>query len=142
MSVYLLAIPVFVETAQQPKQLIRQWSRVFHHGHIKGPIIAIITGLIYGTAAWVKHSSGEPWRVFATAGLVTVSIVPYTLTVMRSINSTLFRVEAQMYNGAAPTQTEAERLVKRWGTLNAVRALIPLTGGVLGLLGTTKVLVF
>lgn len=142
MSVWLLAIPVFVETTHQPKQLIQQWSRIYHHGHIKGPMIATVTGATFAFAAWAKGAAGQPWRVFATAGLVTVSIVPYTLTVMRNINNTLFFVEYETRKGRDPSWAEAVQLVNRWGKLNAIRALIPLTGGVLGLLGLCNILVF
>ncbi|KAL2131430.1 hypothetical protein VTI74DRAFT_5120 [Chaetomium olivicolor] len=142
MSVFLITIPVLVETTKQPGKLVNQWRRVYLSGHVKGPAIATTTGLIYAYAAWSKHAAGEPWRVFAAAGLTTVSIVPYTLIFMQRTNNTLFRADDMASKGHEPPLAEAERLVKRWGVLNAIRALIPLAGGVIGLLGTCGLLVF
>ena len=80
--------------------------------------------------------------MFAVAGATTVSIVPYTLTFMQGTNSALFRADDLAVKGTEPAWSEAERLVLRWGRLNAIRALIPLAGGVVGLLGACGILVF
>ncbi|KAK6069033.1 hypothetical protein SCUP515_09238 [Seiridium cupressi] len=141
MSVFMLTIPVFLETGNQPGKLIQQWSRVFHHGHIKGPSIAILTGAVYAYAAWSKAAAGQPWRVFALAGATTVAIVPYTWTVMQGTNNRLFLTESQVRKGVDPSWADAERLVTRWGKLNAIRAFIPLAGCVIGLMGTCKMLI-
>ncbi len=142
MSVFLITIPVLVETTRQPGKLVNYWRKVYLSGHVRGPAIAATTGLIYAFAAWRKHTAGEPWRVFAVAGATTVSIVPYTLTFMQGTNSALFRADDLAVKGTEPAWSEAERLVLRWGRLNAIRALIPLAGGVVGLLGACGILVF
>lgn len=142
MSVFLITIPVLVETTTQPGKLVNQWRRVYLSGHIKGPAIAATTGLVYAYAAWSKYAAGEAWRIFAVAGLTTVSIVPYTLTFMQGTNNALFRADDLAAKGTEPARADAERLVRRWGKLNAIRALIPLAGGVLGLLGACKIVVF
>lgn len=142
MNLFLLTIPVLLETTQQTQQLLHQWTRVFYSGHRKGPGISIATGLIYGYAAWSKHAAGSPWRVFAVAGATTVSMIPYTWIVMQSTNNALFRAEARTKAEQAQSWTEAESLVKTWNRLNAVRALFPLAGAILGILGTVKLVVF
>ncbi len=142
MSVFMITIPVMIETTRQPGKLVNHWRRIYLSGHIRGPAIAATTGLIYACAAWSKYAAGEPWRVFAAAGLATVCIVPFTLTFMQGTNNALFRADDLASKGTEPAWADAERLVRRWGRLNAIRALIPLTGGVIGLLGACKLLVF
>ncbi len=142
MSVFLITIPVLIDTTKEPARLVNHWRRVYLSGHVKGPAIAATTGLIHGYAAWNKHAAGEPWRVFALAGLTTVCIVPFTLTFMQSTNNALFRADDLAIKGTEPALAEAQRLVIRWGRLNAIRALIPLAGGVLGMLGACGILVF
>lgn len=142
MNLFLLTIPVLLETTQQTSQLLHQWSRVFYSGHRKGPAISIATGLIYSLAAWNKHAAGNPWRIFALAGATTVSMVPYTWIFMQSTNNALFRAEARTKSEQEQSWKEAESLVKAWNRYNAVRALFPLTGAILGLLGTCKLMSF
>jgi noranthrone monooxygenase len=142
MNLFLLTIPVLLETTHQTSQILHQWSCVFYSGHRKGPAISIATGMIYGLAAWSKHAAGSPWRVFALAGVMTVSMVPYTWIFMQSTNNALFRAEARSKSGNEGTWGEAERLVTAWNRLNAVRALFPLTGAILGMLGTCKLVLF
>lgn len=142
MNLFLLTIPVLLETTQQTHQLLHQWSRVYYSGHRKGPAISITTGLIYAYAAWSKYAAGSPWLVFAVAGATTVSMVPYTWIVMQSTNDALFRAEARTKSEQVQSWAEAESLVKAWNRFNAVRSLFPLAGAILGILGTVKLVVF
>jgi noranthrone monooxygenase len=141
MSAFLLTIPVLLETTNQPEKLVHQWRRMYLNAHRRSPAIAVTTGLMYGYAAWSKHAAGEPWCVFAAAALTTVGIVPYTLTFMQSINDALFRADHLAAKGTGLALGEVQRMLIRWGQLSAVRALIPLAGGVMGLLGTCGILV-
>ncbi|KAL6237515.1 hypothetical protein BDW75DRAFT_249002 [Aspergillus navahoensis] len=142
MSVYLLAVPSLFETTRSPDQLVCHWSRIYLNGHIKGPIICLSTTALYGMAAVTKYSAGEDWAVFAAAGAVTISMVPFTLTVMAPTNNALFRLEGDVKKGYTPVWSEAERLVRRWNRFNATRAFCPLVGAVLGLLGVLKIVSF
>ncbi|KAL2867497.1 DUF1772 domain-containing protein [Aspergillus lucknowensis] len=142
MSVYLLAVPSLFETTTDPSQLVRHWSRIFLNGHIKGPIICLTTTALYGLAAVRKYAAGERWGVFAAAGLTTIAMVPFTLTIMAPTNNALFRLEGEVKKGGAPVWGEAERLVQRWNRFNASRAFFPLVGAILGMLGVLKVVSF
>ncbi|KAL4784880.1 hypothetical protein BJX76DRAFT_356617 [Aspergillus varians] len=136
MSVYLLAMPSLFDTTTDPGHLLRHWSRIFYNGHVKGPGICLTTTALYGIATITKYSTGEPWGIFAAAGLTTVGMVPFTLTVMARTNNALFLLEGEVQKGNTPAWSDAERLVQRWNRFNAARALFPLIGAVLGLLGT------
>ncbi|KAL4789033.1 hypothetical protein BDV19DRAFT_383428 [Aspergillus venezuelensis] len=142
MSVYLLAVPSLFDTTTDPGRLVRHWSRIYLNGHIKGPIISLTTTGLYGFAAVTKYWAGEPWGVFAVAGLTTISMVPFTLTIMVPTNNALFRLESEVKAGRTPAWSDAARLVRSWNRFNATRAFLPLAGSVLGLLGTIGLVVF
>ncbi|KAB8203746.1 hypothetical protein BDV35DRAFT_384103 [Aspergillus flavus] len=99
MNLHLLTIPILIETTRQPAQLVHQWSRIFYSGHRKGPGIALVTGALYGYAAWAKYSVGEPWHHWMVAGVTTVSMVPYTWMFMNATNTALFHAEDQFEKG-------------------------------------------
>jgi len=144
-SVYLITLPVLVQTTNDPAKLVDQWNRVYLSGHVKGPITAVTTGLIYGLAALGKAAAGQPWHAFAVAGLTTVCIIPFTLTFMLGTNNTLFAAERKARKSKGLDTigwAETEKLVMRWGKLNMIRSFVPMTGAVIGLLATCKILVF
>ncbi|KAL2819635.1 hypothetical protein BDW59DRAFT_164963 [Aspergillus cavernicola] len=142
MSVYLLAVPSLFDTTTDPGHLLRHWSRIFLNGHIKGPIICLTTTALYGLAAITKYSAGETWGVFAAAGVTTISMVPFTLTLMAPTNEALFKLEGEVKKGNTPTWSDAERLVRNWNRFNATRAFFPLAGAILGLLGALQLVSF
>ena len=129
---------MLIETAPTASALLYQWKRVFERGHIQGPAFSIATGLMYSYAAYVKTGQNEEWRGLAAAGATTVAMIPYTWIFMRSINNKLWaavRGEKETVN-----MPQAKAMLNNWGRLNMVRALFPLTGGVMGLLSALKVL--
>lgn len=142
MSLFLLTIPVLLESARDSPQLLHQWHRIFRRGHVQGPAISISTGLLYSYAAWSKGSGGGAWRLFAVAAATTVGMVPYTWIVMSGTNNALSRAVEGSKNASEENWAEAAKLVRAWGQLNAVRALFPLTGAVLGLMGACKLVVW
>ncbi|CAK3772736.1 Noranthrone monooxygenase [Lecanosticta acicola] len=126
-SVSLLTIPVILETSTSANQLLHQWTRIYQRGHIQGPIISSVTGLLYAYAAWRRHDAG----LQSTAACLTVGMIPYTWIFMAGTNTSLF---AAAERGGAADRVEAERLVGTWRFLNFVRALFPLSGAVVGVL--------
>jgi len=143
MNLFLLTIPVMLETTHEPAQLVQQWSCVFKNGHRKGPIISIATGLMYCYTAWSNHAGGAPWKVFALAGALTMGMVPYTLITMGGTNNALLRAEAKIKSGDdGISWKDVAILVRTWNKLNAIRALFPLSGAVLGMLAICKLVQF
>ena len=142
MNLFLLTIPVLLDTTREPGQILHNWSRIYFSGHRKGPGISMATALLHSYAAWSKYSAGESWRICAIAGVATVTMIPYTWLFMISTNNLLFGAEMRSKNGNAGSLVEAKTLVKKWNRLNAVRALFPLTGAVLGILGVSDLLAF
>ncbi len=128
MNLFLLTIPVLLETSSSSTHLLRQWNLIFYRGHIQGPLISIATSLIHMFAAW---RSGE--RLFAVAGIVTTSMIPYTWIIMRNVNSALFEAVQWSDHEKETRSEEVAGLVAAWSRYNAVRAMFPLCGAVMGM---------
>ncbi|KAK2767073.1 hypothetical protein FQN54_006392 [Arachnomyces sp. PD_36] len=143
MGISTLTVPVLLDTASHPAQLVKQWVTVYHYGHRVYPGLAIATCALSGYAAYARHEAGQPWRVFGLAGLMTVSILPFTWTVMQATNNSLFRAHRtqSQSGGREISWQEARKLVARWNWLHVVRSLLPLTGAVICLLGYCEKLV-
>ncbi|RMJ28746.1 hypothetical protein PHISP_00391 [Aspergillus sp. HF37] len=142
MNVFLLTVPAVLETTTEPGQLLRHWRRIFLNGHVKGPAICLTTTSLYAIAAVGRYLTGDAWLVFAAAGLSTIGMVPFTLTLMQPTNSALFRLEGDARKGSVAAWRDVEQLVRKWNRLNAVRALFPLAGAALGMLGSLGVIAF
>ena len=142
MSLSAVAIPVLIETRTDAHQLFHQWTRVYHYGHQVLPGMAIGTFLLY-TLASVQNRRAEKqkqWRLLTLAGLVTVSIIPFTLLIMKPTNDELFRLESitstvqsgEVAGVEVMGIKEAEQLVMRWAIMHAMRSTFPLVGAILG----------
>ena len=114
-SLSLIAVPVLLDTATDSPQLLRQWSRMYHYGHLIMPSLAAGTLLLHACTALQQNALGKPWGIFACAGGVTIAIAPFTWIVMEGVNGELFgRLEgwaqegyviaAKLYHWAAGVQ--------------------------------------
>lgn len=150
MSLAVMAVPVFLDTTPTSPLLFHQWARMYHYGHQVLPGMAIGTFSLYTYACIQKRRAGQPassWRLLALAGLVTVSIIPFTLLVMVPTNDKLFALEASTEalraGGEAAAKAagvmgiaEAKALVVKWAAMHATRSTFPLIGAVLGAVAT------
>ncbi|CEJ54251.1 hypothetical protein PMG11_00571 [Penicillium brasilianum] len=139
--------------------LTHQWLDVYERGKNIFPPIAIVASLANGYLAWtlrdmpVPTRTGQSWTSFyVTAVVVTLSMVPWTLTAMKSTNDRL-RAHATRDDAAVAEGTEgmvvsaAEKvrrtkeddevpmLLWRWAELNFCRSLFPLAGAAMGFCG-------
>lgn len=128
MSLFLLTIPVMLETSTSSSGLLKQWNLIFSKGHRQGPIISLVTGFIHMFAAW---RSREP--LFAVAGAATIAMIPYTWIFMRGVNNALFAASQWSDEVKETSQEKVRGLVASWSRYNAVRALFPLSGAVIGM---------
>ena len=98
--------------------------------------MAISTFLIYAYTVTGKRASGNLWVTYAAAGVVTVSIISFTLIVMTPTNNTLFRLGDEIkLEAAVATLDQIQEIVTRWGRMHFVRSLFPLDGAMLGFSG-------
>ena len=137
-----LTVPVLMETTSEASQIVHQWVRVYHYGHIHYPFLAITTCLLYGYMAYTKRTAQKPWQVFALAGATTLSMVPFTWIFMVPTNSALFHSHDLSNAGHQLQWEEIQDLLVTWNGLHFVRSLLPLTGAIFGVLGTCQVPIF
>lgn len=134
MSLCFVAVPGLLQ-GSDAKQLLAQWARMYHNGHLIMPAMAVGTGLLYVYTSLDKYQARLPWQLSAIAALTTVCIAPFTWIFMTATNTELFRLGAQP---AGVDIARARALVKTWSSLHFVRSLLPLAGMIMGLSGVFK----
>ncbi len=137
-SLSAIAVPVFLDTNTDSGQLVRQWSRTYHYGHIILPAFCIATCSLY---AYASFSRRKDWKLYAAAGVTTIAMVPFTWVVMTPTNNTLFGLEdaALSADQEALADLDAVReLVIRWSWLHATRSFFPLFGAIVGFRGLLR----
>ncbi|KAF2133651.1 hypothetical protein P153DRAFT_250358, partial [Dothidotthia symphoricarpi CBS 119687] len=139
MSLSLMAVPVMLDTTTEAPQLFLQWTRMYHYGHQVLPTLAICTFLLYSYVSFNRYNVGNPksWFVYALAGAVTLSLIPFTWIFMVPTNDELFRLEALTRTGARTgngtlTVMQAKGLVIKWSWLHFTRSCLPLVGALIG----------
>jgi noranthrone monooxygenase len=138
LSISLLTIPVLVDTAVQPSQLLNQWARVYHYGHQVFPAISVTTCLLYAYSALRKRRLGLRWSAIALAGVTTLGMLPFTWIVMRPTIDALFAAQIESKAGQVTSWDQAMGLVATWALLHTTRSLFPLVGMALGWLSTLQ----
>jgi hypothetical protein len=135
----LMAVPVLLETTDEPTQLYRQWVTMYGHGHQVLPGLAIITAGLYARIALSLRSTTRPWSLFVLAGLTTVAIIPFTLVFMVPTNDLLFALEKGTEKGQGGMSImDAKELVLWWSRLHLMRSVMPLIGAVIGVSAVVK----
>ncbi|KOS19949.1 Noranthrone monooxygenase [Escovopsis weberi] len=140
-----ITVPVLLDTTAHPAQLLSQWSRLYHYGHIMMPSVAVATTGLFALLA-LRSKQRQFQLVYAVAGAATIGIVPFTLLFMVATNDALFRLEklalaAQVGADVASQAVDlifARELVVKWARLHAIRSLFPLLGGILGMVGLVQ----
>ena len=90
--------------------------------------LAAISGISTGISAYLIP---EKRHGYATAAVLTLASIPWTLVVLMPTNSRL--VEIGSKRGEEKFAGEVLQLLGRWSLLNAFRALAAFAGGVVGL---------
>lgn len=141
-SLSAIAIPVLLETTTNSPQLFYQWTRIYRYGHQVLPGMAIGTFLLYSFECFQRRRAQKPkpWRLLALAALVTISIIPFTLLIMKPTNDELFRLESVTRMVQPGEQlvvkvmaiNQAKGLVVKWAFMHAIRSTFPFIGAVIG----------
>jgi hypothetical protein len=121
---------------------VRQWQKTFNQGKAAAPPIAMLSSaafayLAYKLSKTLNQTKGE---LYGLAALSTLSIMPYTLVVMRGVNGKLLNkandLKAMSLDDIATnlndSEESAKELIDWWGTLNFGRGLLPLVGTIVG----------
>ena len=130
-----------------PALLARQWRMIYDRSQLIGPPTVLISSLCFGFLAYVYRNMSSALGVdryrsplFLAAGLITISVLPYTRFVMQNVTRQLnYRVEdmeARVYpekanENSLPKGQSTKELVNAWATLNFFMGFFPLVGAVL-----------
>jgi hypothetical protein len=138
--------------------LTHQWLDLYTRGSKIFPGISATSSFANMYALWVLRDSPTPapdvfggsWATcYLLAVGITMSIVPFTVTVMKKTNATLKahakRDDAALAEGTkgmvisdqekakrAREDSEIPALLQRWSKLNLIRASFPFVGAVIG----------
>ena len=96
------------------------------------PSLAVGTFTLYATSSYKAHAVGEIWLKPLLAGVITLSLVPFTWVTMTPTNYALFDLYDQGKAEKKVDFGQVRRLVVKWNWLHIVRSLFPLLGAVLG----------
>lgn len=130
--------------------LLRQWFHLFSKGMHSLPPFALGGGLCFGIcfgycAAVLPGSmtTGGPMAIkrwlYLLASLLNVGIMIFTQTALKSTNDALHERVAEVVKQEKESRgtpdvddkrAETESLIREWGRINAVRALMPIVGTV------------
>lgn len=140
MSLSAIGVPVFLDTNTESAQLLRQWARLYHYGHIYMPAVSVAATSLYAYVAMRKRAAkSKQWSKYALAGAVTITMVPFTWLMMVPTNNTLFGLLAlASATASAVDLSNLQGLVVKWAWLHVVRSLFPLFGAILGLTGVLQ----
>ncbi|EJT98333.1 hypothetical protein DACRYDRAFT_24395 [Dacryopinax primogenitus] len=142
-TAFSLSIPA---VALSPATLAaQQWRNLFHTGMHTAPPIAAFAAAGFAFLSFSEGHTTLRGRVYAAAGALTLSIVPYTLGLMRQTNGRLLECaerkeltedEVAREEGRAcreeREESEVHSLLEKWRKLNFGRALAPTLGAALG----------
>ncbi|KAK1998452.1 DUF1772-domain-containing protein [Colletotrichum falcatum] len=129
-SLSTFSVPAILQSSSEPAHALRLWRHIFLNGASTGPKVALVTFLSLAYTAYDHHNRGAVWKPYATAGVLSLAIVPFTLVFMSSTNNALMAAAQGVKTLALSETTE---LLARWRTLNLVRSLIPLASAGIGL---------
>ncbi|KAH6607219.1 hypothetical protein Trco_003532 [Trichoderma cornu-damae] len=130
-SFSIAAVPAAAEVQQSSAEI---WAELYKRGAASMPKFAAGTACAYLFAAYGSRGAGGSWGSYLGSAACVLSIVPFTLTVMKRTNEQLHE-EAD--NDSSEEEIEAsvvrvKSLLDRWITLNFIRGLLPLAGTILG----------
>ncbi|CAI7568496.1 unnamed protein product [Penicillium bialowiezense] len=143
----LVALPAMLlaksEDDVSSSAILKVWRRVYEYGHAYGPKLAAVTSTAFAYLAWsasgTRAISRTPMIMHTAAASLVLGIVPYTIIFISPTNDRL-SVRAAGNSDLKSTSSDQsdeksdEQLLNRWIVLNGIRGLLPLAGGVLGLL--------
>jgi hypothetical protein len=111
---------IYISLVEHPARMecgTRLAATVFGPSYRRAAAMQVILALLAsvgGAGAWL---TGAPWA-WLLGALFILAIIPFTLLVIRPTNRQLLDPELD------PASDKAQRLLKRWGRLHAVRSAL------------------
>ncbi|KAI8954936.1 hypothetical protein F4801DRAFT_414337 [Xylaria longipes] len=122
----VFSTPTIVNGGASSEVMVRQWRFMFLRGQAIMPILGVVNAINYWAVAYRYWTRGLEWRGFAAAGVSTFFIIPYTLTFIMGVNGELLAASERQEKTLS--DASATSLIKKWGSLNVVRAVAPIIG--------------
>ena len=120
--------------------LARQWQLIYDIGKFTGPPVSIVSAssLIYAMTR-IPAELKVQRQLYITAAALIVSIMPFTLVVLRPTNTKLLEAAAVEAKGLESEETHpgnvaagqgqgTPELIRKWARLNAIRGIPPVLG--------------
>lgn len=130
-----LAIPAILMTPNKTLQA-QQWRSIYNQGIYFGPPLAILACANFIYLANRAYTVGDMTAAkgFATSAAIGIAIVPFTLATLVGINGQLVKESKRQEGEAGALDERSVRdLLERWGWINGIRSLAPLTAAIVGL---------
>lgn len=140
------AAPALLHAQKEDKlpvtNTVRLWRYFYESGKSQKPPIAALIASAFFYLAWSTRPASILGRqvlssapaLYITAAILTLGIIPYTIFAMGGTNNALLAKAELDSKQSADASVEIEELVKKWIFLNGIRSLLPLAGGVVGIL--------
>lgn len=122
-SISLLAIPAISESSSN-SIIVKQFTKMYQIGRLTQPPATVLTSLLFLYAAWKSHGESKmasSWKVLVAAGASVLPILGFTYAILEPTSHAL--MDMMHYRDIERTDGQEERvLVRKWGSLNGVRA--------------------
>lgn len=121
--------------------IAKQWREIYETGKRQNPPVALFTAAAFIYLAVSSRSPSPLFRtapfsragLYASAAILTLSIVPFTLIAMKNTNNALVRVSQFNGEGSAMPDAKVEVLLRDWVALNRARSWFPLVASLAGI---------
>lgn len=105
------------------------FAEYYHSGARTVVPLSIVSSIFTGVAAYLDPQKRVGYAVAAAA---TFATLPFTTLVIMSVNKRLLAIAGDQTVREKAADGEVEMLLRRWTTLNMVRAVMGGVGGMLG----------
>ncbi|KAK0634589.1 hypothetical protein B0T17DRAFT_611574 [Bombardia bombarda] len=132
--VSLIAVPALLSA---PHTIAAKQFKLMHGiGSLIQPSSTLLAALLHGFAAYRLHQSGSgAWSRWAAAAALSSAILPLTIALMEPTSRQLLAIAgtSEKREGGTEISVKTEGLLRRWNVLNAVRGLLAVSAGAIGL---------
>ncbi|EJT98343.1 hypothetical protein DACRYDRAFT_118642 [Dacryopinax primogenitus] len=140
-SITFLTVPILPLSG--PRLATRQWAGVYDRGSRLGPPMGLVFLSLFAYAAWANGvlERSPKGVTLAVAGLCAAANMPWILMAMLPTNSELLALAAEPEpkeggrvgeKDEKRKREEVDRLISKWGWLNAVRSVGLTLGALIG----------
>lgn len=148
-SLSTITVPALIKAMREDNMpldvAVKSWRNIYTKGKSQSPPVAAVTSVAFLYCGWAVRAGTElapltpsnSSLMYCTAAVLTLGIVPYTIGLMSDTNNQLIDKANSNWVADEKSSTEVESLLSRWLKLNAGRGLLPLVGGLIGLVAAT-----